>query len=101
MVGIPTWPTGDDAPVAEGVATGVCFGFEPRSDIPLRYLRSGSGVALDVRRSSGPEPSALGPLVKEWRPPANPLLARLYRDDAGFQLWVEDGGWFGIDTERP
>ena len=87
--------------MGDGAPGGVCFGFEPRSTISLRYLRSGSGHPLDVRVLTQPEPVDPGPLVREWRPPANPLPARLHRDDSRFHLWVEGGGWYGVDPERP
>jgi hypothetical protein len=87
--------------VAEGIDGGVCFGYEPRSTVPLRYLRAGSGDPLDIGEAPDREPPSLGRPVREWRPPANPLLARLYRDEARFHLWVDGGGWFGIDADRP
>jgi hypothetical protein len=80
---------------------GVCFGFAVRSTVSLRYLRSGSGDPLDVEEAAEPAPSPIGQPVREWRPPATPLRARLYREHTRFWLSVEDGGWFGIDPERP
>jgi hypothetical protein len=80
---------------------GVCFGFEARSSLPLRYLRRGSGDPLHIDEGAEPELSLVGRPLREWRPPATPLRARLYRDHTRFWLWVEGGGWFGIDPERP
>jgi hypothetical protein len=79
----------------------VCFGFEARTAVPLRYPRFGSGDPLDIDEAAEPEPLPIGRPLREWRPPATPLLARLYRDHTRFWLWVEGGGWFGIDPERP
>jgi len=82
-------------------APGVCFGFEARTTVSLRYLRAGSGDPLEIVEAAEPEPPPNGRPLREWRPPATPLVARLYRDHARFWLWVEGGGWFGIDPERP
>jgi hypothetical protein len=82
-------------------APSVCFGFEARSTVSLRYLRFGSGDPLDIDEAAEPEPPPIGRPLREWRPPVNPLLARLYRDHTRFWLWVEGGGWFGVDPERP
>jgi hypothetical protein len=79
----------------------VCFGFEPRSTVPLRYLHSGAGDPIDISESLEAGPASPGEPVREWKPPANPLHARLYRDGGRFDLWVEGGGWFGIDPGRP
>jgi hypothetical protein len=90
----------DDKWVPPSVPAGVCFGFEPRSTVPLRYLRSGSGEPLEIDEGREPELSSLGRPIREWRPPRNPLHARLYRADKRFHLWIEGGGWFEIDPDR-
>ncbi|HEX2046095.1 MAG TPA: hypothetical protein VHF23_10745 [Gaiellaceae bacterium] len=80
---------------------GVCFGYEPRTAVALRYLRSGSADPLSIEEARDPDPRSLGRPLREWRPPGNPLHARLYRDGTCFRLWIEGGGWFGIEPERP
>jgi hypothetical protein len=81
-------------------AHGVCFGFQPRTTLSLQFLRAGAGQPLEI--AEGPDdPPSVGPPLREWRPPANPLHARLYRNDERFHLWVEDGGWYTIDPARP
>jgi hypothetical protein len=87
--------------MSPGSTAGVCFGFEPRTAIALQYLRSGSGDPLVIDEAPEPEPLSIGRPLREWRPPATPLHARLYRDETRFRLWVEGGGWFSIDPERP
>jgi hypothetical protein len=98
---IPARATGDHTNMPPSTGRGVCFGFEARSSVSLRYLRFGSGDPLDIEEAAAPEPSPAGRPLREWRPPASPLSARLYRDDTRFWLWIEGGGWFGIDPERP
>jgi hypothetical protein len=83
------------------IRAGVCFGYEPRSTVALQYLRPGTGDPLHIDDAPDPAPASVGPPVREWRPPANPLRACLYRDKERFRLWVEGGGWFGIDPDRP
>jgi hypothetical protein len=91
---------GHDTSVAP-LERGVCFGYEPRTAVALRYLRSGSADPLEIEEASEPDPLSIGRPIREWRPPANPLHARLYRNGKSFRLWVEGGGWFEIDPERP
>jgi hypothetical protein len=80
-------------------AEGVCFGFQPRTTVPLRFLRAGEGQPLEIAEAPN-DPPSVGLPLREWRPPANPLHARLYRHDELFHLWVEDGGWYTIDPAR-
>jgi hypothetical protein len=82
-------------------AAGVCFGFEAWSTVPLRYVRPGSGDRLDITEAAEQAPSPTGRPLREWRPPATPLHARLYRNHTRFWLWVDGGGWFAIDPEYP
>jgi hypothetical protein len=92
---------GDHTRIPVAAAPRVCFGFEARSTVSLRYLRYGAGDPLDIDEAAEPEPAPIARPVREWRPPATPLVARLYRDQSRFRLWVDGGGWFGIDPERP
>ena len=78
-------------------AGGSCFGFGVHADVPLHYLRAGSGPRLTVTvGSTGVEPGDAP--IMEWRPTAtNPFEARLYESGATFRLWVAGTGWFTID----
>lgn len=80
---------------------GTCFGFEVHSELPLRYVRGGSGAdgPLEVV-AGGPEPT-VGPLLREWNPPAYPVPVRLHAGEPGYALWVEGAGWFAIDPDVP
>jgi hypothetical protein len=94
-------PSGDDARVPPEDSAGVCFGYEPRSTLAFGYTRAGSGDPLAIDEAPDSEPPSVGQPVREWRPPRNPVHASLYGEQARFHLWVEGGGWFGIDPERP
>ncbi len=90
---------GDSEATRELPVRGTCFGYELRSELDWAYLRSGSGVPLDV--TVGPPPRQTpGELVQEWRPPWTPTHVELYRDAGVFHLWIEDGGWFAADPAR-
>jgi hypothetical protein len=79
---------------------GTCLGFSVRSDRPLHYLRAGTGSEpLTVTWGSGrPPPDTAAPLLV-WDRPAAPFAARLHRVGRRFHLWVEQVGWFTVDTE--
>ena len=82
--------------------TGTCYGFEVRSEVPLAYLRGGTGDPLEI---GAPAPEGAGPddvLLIEWQAgPERPLEAKLWSDGRRFRLWIGDGGWFGIDPAEP
>jgi hypothetical protein len=82
-------------------SAGVCFGYEPRSVVALQYLRPGSGAPLEIEEAPDDEPPRVGPPIREWRPPRNPIYASLHRNGARFDLWLDGGGWFAIDPELP
>lgn len=77
-------------------ARGACYGYEVRSDLDFRYLRSGGGDPLDVVAVPPPE-RATGELLREWDPAIFPTHARLHRDGGGYRLWIDGAGWFGVD----
>jgi hypothetical protein len=87
-----------DSTAADAVQRGVVFGWEVRSSLAFSYLRSGSGITLDVEeRDAGPEPAGV-PLL-EWEPrPEHPFHARLHGFEDGHGVWI--GGMGGF-TEHP
>ncbi len=82
--------------------SGTCYGFAVESDVPLAYLRGGTGDPLEIR-APAPEGEQPGDaLLIEWRPsPERPLEARLWSDGRRFRLWIGDGGWFTVEPETP
>lgn len=79
---------------------GACYGYEVRSELPLAYLRAGTGDPLDVRAPAAEGETPGDVLLIEWRPsPGRPLEARLWSDGRRFRLWIGDGGWFSVDPE--
>ena len=81
---------------------GTCFGFEVRTELPLAYLRGGTGEPLDVVGPAPEEPGPADTLLLEWQPsPGRPLEAKLWSDGARFRLWIGDGGWFAVDPGMP
>jgi hypothetical protein len=81
----------------------VCFGFEPKASVDFAFLRGGSGAPLVVRERDEASVSVpAGPPLLEWNVPGpEPLHTRLYGGRPRFDLWIEGGGWFGIDTDQP
>lgn len=90
--------------MATGASGGVCFGFEPKSSLDLGLLRGGTGIPLLVRErdlAGDPERPSGEPLL-EWQVPGvEPLHTRLHGSDGRYDLWIEGGGWFGVDTDTP
>ena len=77
-------------------AQGTCAGFEIRSTLPFRTLRSGSGKALTVEAVRRSEPE--GQPVARWHPrPGNPFHGRLIRATDELAFWASDAGWYWID----
>jgi hypothetical protein len=88
--------------VGVGAASGACFGFGVRSQVPLAYLREGGGDPLEIAAPAPEEPGPNDALLIEWQATrGRPLEARLYGDGRGFRLWIRDGGWFAIDPGAP
>lgn len=75
---------------------GSCYGYEVRSELEFRYLRSGGGDSLEIRAAAPPDRPP-GELLLEWHPPRFPTHARLHADGDGYRLWIDDAGWFGVD----
>jgi hypothetical protein len=78
--------------------TGTCYGFEVRSELPLAYLRGGTGDPLEIRAPAPEGEAADDVLLIDWRAgPDRPLEARLWSNGSRFRLWIGDGGWFAVD----
>ena len=78
---------------------GTCFGFAVDSPLPFRFLRPGTGSALEIVEGTEPEPD--GPPIVEWKLcDVRPFNARLHQQGRRFRLWVDDTGWFSIDPAR-
>ena len=86
----------------DGVGRGTCFGYEIRSQLDLHYLRSGTGMPLEIEL--GDQATAVPgdePLL-EWLPaPDLPFHGRLHRFEEKYLLWISGVGWFGIDPAGP
>ena len=79
--------------------TGTCFGYSVVSSVPFRYLRSGTGMPLEV--VEGVEDGSSSPPVMEWREHAEqPFHARLHRDGRRYLMWIHDTGWYSIDPDQ-
>lgn len=79
-------------------ARGTCYGYEVHSELSFRYLRGGGGDPLTVRAAPPPD-TPPGPILREWSPRLFPNRARLHADGSGYRLWIDGGGWFGVDPE--
>ncbi len=78
---------------------GSCHGFEIRSGLAFRSLRSGGGTALYVGERDDLAPE--GELVAIWHArPDNPFHGRLLRDGSHYAFWTSDAGWYVIDPVR-
>lgn len=77
------------------MTSGACYGFAIESQLELAYLRRGGGTRLVVAAGNGQAPS--GNAVLEWR---DPFRASLYASGATYRLWVDELGWYEIDTEQ-
>lgn len=79
---------------------GTCFGFEVHSSLVFGQLRDGGGAELTVTEVSE-DPVPTGPPLLRWeRSSGQPFDARLHSPAEGlYQLWLEECGWFVIDTE--
>ena len=86
----------------DGLSTreGSCFGFGIRSELPMNYLRDGSGALLEIHLAESAPRIRSAQQIVEWIPtPQRPLRARLYHDGGRYSLWIDDGGWFVIDAD--
>jgi hypothetical protein len=78
------------------------FGFSIRSDIPLRFLRSGGGLeSLAIASTENERREPEGELLGEWalQGTAFPARARLFRVAGGYEYWTSDAGLFRVDVE--
>jgi hypothetical protein len=81
----------------QSAARGTAFGFEVRSSLPLRHLRNGEGVPLEVAAGdTGERPDRADKLLIEWKPPENNYSGRLYYNGERYLLWIAGSGWFTI-----
>lgn len=87
----------------ESLVAGSCFGFGIESELDLLFLRNGSGDTLRVDTA----PSALAdfepgePLLRWDQSQGHAVTASLWQPDDGlFDLDVDGGGWFRIDTRN-
>lgn len=77
---------------------GACFGFAVRAALALKYVREGSGEALEVALSADEGGGERGELLHEWLPrPGHSLHARLYRNGHLYSFWVGGMGSYVID----
>lgn len=83
-----------------GPLRGGCGGFGIHSDLEFETLRPGGGDRLDVVHAPHPADRSDRPVVVWEARPGNPFKGRLYRDDAGYDFWASDGGWFTVNVER-
>jgi len=78
------------------------FGFSIRSDIPLRFLRSGGGTeSLAIASTDSERDQPEGELLGEWplQGTAYPAHAKLFRVAGGYEYWTSDAGLFRVDVE--
>ena len=82
---------------------GTCFGFEPKSALDFSFLRTGTGAPLLVQERDDQSFDARGqrPLLEWSVPGSDPLHVRLYGGGSRFDLWIDRGGWFSVDTDVP
>ena len=79
------------------------FGFAVRSDVPLRFLRSGGGVeTLEIVTAPRPRARPAVEPLRDWTLPGtgHEVRATLYQDGAEFEYWTTDVGGFRIDPAR-
>lgn len=86
----------------DGAFDGTCHGLAVRSDVPLVYARDlgrRAGVPVAICEEAVQHAPATPPLIS-WEPrPGNALRARVHRSDAGYQVWVDGVGAYGVDVE--
>jgi len=87
-------------PAAEPASLRSCFGFEVRSALSFHYLREGPGDRLEVVCVPAPDQAAIGRQLVEWLPrPGRPFHGKLHVSGDGYQLWIENFGWFLIHPD--
>jgi hypothetical protein len=78
---------------------GGVYGFDVRSTLRFDGLRAaGGGAALEIETFHVDGPAADHDLVAEIRQPG--FLARIYRADSRYLMWVEAIGWFEVNPRE-
>jgi hypothetical protein len=86
----------------QGPAVGSCFGFTVQSSLHFELTRRGPGTPLRVIETDGAAPQEVGDLVREWgSQPGETLTTRLYATPNVDHFWLEEVGWFEIDSRLP
>ena len=82
--------------------TDVCYGYEIRSQLAMRFARPGSAPdVLDVVETDRPEAGPDGRPTRAWLPtPERPLDARLFHEGVGWRMWISGLGSYHIDPAR-
>ncbi|HUR18784.1 MAG TPA: hypothetical protein VMZ51_07600 [Acidimicrobiales bacterium] len=84
---------------AAGQATvGSCYGFGVTSSVPLQFVRSGSGVPLQIAEERLDDPPGSTRVALFTGHPERPFRAELRQVGGELRLQVNEEGWFGIDT---
>lgn len=79
---------------------GSCVGYEVRSDLAFRTLRTGGGQPLTVTQA--PDLAASGDVLATWHArPGNPFHGRLVQDGSRYGFWASDAGWYIVDPQVP
>ena len=77
------------------------FGFQIRSSLPLKFLRSGrSRGILNIRTQTDSSLPPAGPPLLAWKlqGAARDVSAELYAMDDRYGYRISDAGWYEIDT---
>jgi hypothetical protein len=91
-----------DGGVQQLPAVGSCFGFAVHSSLPFELVRQGPGTPLQVTETDGEPPQQVGDLVREWSAqPGETLRTQLYARPDIDLFWLEQVGWFRIDSRLP
>jgi len=80
---------------------GTFYGLEVHSPLRFRFLRTGTGIPLQVAEAASAQGEPRGELLMEWPARGNGSASRLYRDAGGAHLWIDRIGCFDIDPQRP
>ncbi len=81
---------------------GACYGFEIRSTLPFRYLRSGKGVPLSVEETEDDLSRDPGELLQTWSPiPGRRALIEVYGHAEGHTVRIGEAAphWFRLASD--
>lgn len=84
--------------VSEEPFQGTCFGFAVRSAVPFAYLREGGGTPLRVTEFNGGASTPPGPVIARWTGGPDKIETRVHFTGDEYSLWIENVGWFRIDS---